>query len=280
MRIGYAAIPHNKKLLPVTSKKSARETMLRLMNVANYTKGLGIDFYRIPANISPRENLDQIDEARNDIRELGRMFRQMDIRTCFHTTYFCILNTLVPGVLEKSVAELRCLSLYDSYAGGGNHIEIHAGGTYGNREAAIERFISRALGLDDEIFRMLRVENEEHAGKVGTVEDLDRINAETGIPLLFDVAHYRINPREKHEPIYEVMGRFLSTWREADTYPVLHYSTTLPDSGTHMPVDPADFMKVMEELRGLGFDVMLETKEKEKDVLKLKSYMRHHPLPV
>ena len=76
LRIGFAAIPLNKKLLPVTSKKSARETVLRLMNVADYVAGLGIDFYRIPANISPYESLEQIEEAKEEIRELGAMFRQ------------------------------------------------------------------------------------------------------------------------------------------------------------------------------------------------------------
>ena len=61
---------------------------------------------------------------------------------------------------------------------------------------AIRRFIDRALGLDEYVFRMLRLENEEHPGKIGTVDELKSINRETGIPLLFDVAHYRVNPLE------------------------------------------------------------------------------------
>jgi UV DNA damage endonuclease len=279
LRIGYAAIPHNRKLLPVTSRKSALETMQRLMNVAKYNGSLGIDFYRIPANISPYESLEQIEEAREDVERLGQLFRELDIRTAFHMTYYCILNTPDPGVLEKSIDELRCLCLYDRYAGGGNHIEIHGGGTYGDREAATRRLIGRMLGLDDDIFRMLRLENDEHAGKVGTIEDLERVHRETGVPLIFDVAHYRINPRERREPIRDIVSRFLATWQGAGTCPVLHYSTTRPHAGAHLPVDPADFRDVLGELSGLVFDVMLETKEKEKDVLKVKSYLRRHPLP-
>lgn len=278
MRIGFAAIPLNKKLLPVTSKKSARETVLRLMNVADYVAGLGIDFYRIPANISPYESLEQIDEAKDLIRELGARFRKLDIRTCFHVTYYCILNSPERTVIDSAIKELECLAAFDRYAGGGNHIEIHAGGSYGDRESAISRFIDRALSLDEYIFRMLRLENEEHPGKIGTINELGLINRETGIPLLFDVAHYRVNPLEQALPPRGIVEEFLSTWHGATTYPVLHYSTTCPDSGTHLPVDPAGFRDYVESLHGLGFDVMLETKEKEKDVLKVRRYMHGRPI--
>lgn len=278
MRIGFAAIPLNKKLLPVTSRKSARETMLRLMNVADYVAGLGIDFYRIPANISPYESLEQIEEAKEVIRELGAMFRKYDIRTCFHVTYFCILNSPDSRVVDSSVKELECLAAFDRYAGGGNHIEIHAGGAYGDRGAAIRRFIDRALCLDDYVFRMLRLENEEHAGKIGTIDELKLINRETGIPLLFDLAHYRVNPIEQDLPLRGIVEEFLTTWHEATTYPVLHYSTTSLESGTHLPVDPAGFWEYVELLHGLGFDMMLETKEKEKDVIKVKRYRQSRPV--
>jgi UV DNA damage endonuclease len=260
VRIGFAAIPFNQKLLPVTSKKSARESALRLMRVADYAGSLGIDFYRIPANISPYDSLGQVDEAREEIRELGVLFRRLDIRTCFHVTYFCILNSPVPCVVEKSIGELECLAAFDRHMGGGNHIELHAGGAYGDRETAIGRFIDRALGLDDYVFRMLRLENEEHAGKIGTVSELERINRETGIPLLFDVAHYRVNRMEARRPPREIVEEFLATWRGATTFPDLHYSTTAVDSGTHLPVNPAEFWQYIEELHGLEFDVMLETK--------------------
>jgi UV DNA damage endonuclease len=175
-------------------------------------------------------------------------------------------------VIEKSIAELQCLCLYDRYAGGGNHIEIHTGGVYGDRTASIGRFIDRALALDDEIFKMLRLENEEHAGKAGTVEELEYINRETGIPLLFDVAHYRVNPMELKKPLRGIVELFLETWKGASTFPEMHYSTIQGTSGKHLPVDPADFWDYIEELHGLRFDVMLETKEKERDVLKVKSY--------
>ncbi|OPY27943.1 MAG: putative UV damage endonuclease [Methanocella sp. PtaU1.Bin125] len=127
---------------------------------------------------------------------------------------------------------------------------------------------------------MLRLENEEHAGKIGTIDELGLINRETGIPLLFDVAHYRVNPLEKGLPPRGIVEEFLATWEGATTYPVLHYSTTAPDSGTHLPVNPAEFWEYVESLHGLGFDMMLETKEKEEDVLKVKRYMRSKPITV
>ena len=274
MRIGFAAIPFEKRLLPVTSKKSAAETVERLKAVATYVSSLGIDFYRIPANIAPRESLESVEAAREQIKELGAMFRRLDIRTCFHVTYYCILNTPSREVLEKSLDELRCLCLFDRYAGGGNHIEIHAGGAYGDRESAIRRFISVSTGLNDEIFKMIRLENEEHPGKIGTINELVRINRETDIPLLFDVAHYRVNRLEEKQDVRDIVDDFLDTWKRAATFPVLHYSTTLPDKGTHLPVNPADFWAFVESLNPRSFDVMLETKEKEKDVLKVKTWKK------
>jgi UV DNA damage endonuclease len=272
MRIGFAAIPYDKKLLPVTSKSSARQTMERLIEVAAYVRGLGIDFYRIPANISPRESIESMEDARDKATELGRLFKSLDIRTCFHTTYYCILNSPKPEVLENAIKELECIRLYDEFAGGGNHIEIHAGGVYGDRKSSMERLIRNLLSLNEPIFKMLRLENEEHAGKLGTVDELWHIHRETGIPLLFDVAHYRVNPLENNWLAREIVSSFLDTWKGATTFPVLHYSTIQGRSGTHLPVDPLDFWAYVGELSGLRFDVMLETKEKERDVLKVKAY--------
>ncbi|WP_424357246.1 UV damage endonuclease UvsE [Methanocella sp. MCL-LM] len=276
MRIGFAAIPFDKRLLPVTSKKSAAETVERLKAVARFVSRLGIDFYRIPANISPRESLESIEEARDEIRALGDLFRKLNIRTCFHVTYYCILNSPNREVLEKSIDELRCLQLFDRYSGGGNHIELHAGGAYGEREAAIQRFITVVTSLEEDIFKLLRLENEEHPGKIGTVAELRQINRETDIPLLFDIAHYRVNPLEEKLRAREITDSFLYTWRAASTFPVLHYSTTLPTKGTHLPVDPSDFWSFVKSLEGLAFDIMLETKEKEKDVLKVKAWIKEH----
>jgi UV DNA damage endonuclease len=275
MRIGFAAIPYDKKLLPVTSKKSAGQTMERLADVAEYVHRLGIDFYRIPANISPHESLESLEEARDRIVGLGRQFRKLDIRTCFHVTYYCILNSPKPEVIENALKELQCLRIYDEYSGGGNHIEMHAGGVYGDRDRSLGRFIHNLLELDEPVFKMLRLENEEHAGKLGTVDELFRIHRETGIPLLFDEAHYRVNPLEKHLPVRDIVSSFLDTWNGASTFPVLHYSTIAAGVGTHLPVNAREFWDYVDILKGLRFDIMLETKEKERDVQKVKSYKKY-----
>ena len=279
MRIGFAAIPYDTKLLPVTSKKSARQTMERLEKVVKYVHGLGIDFYRIPANISPRDDMESLDEARDEIAELGALLRELDLRTCFHATYYCILNSPKPEVLENAVEELRCIAMYDELSGGGNHIEIHAGGAYGDRADSLGRFIRNVLRLDEDVFRMLRVENEEHAGKLGTVDELRHIHRETGIPLLFDVAHYEVNPLENDMPLRDIVSEFLDTWKGATTSPDLHYSTVRGGRGTHLPIDPQDFWEFIDGLCGLEFDVMLETKEKEKDVLKVKACRKDDTCP-
>lgn len=272
MRIWFAAIPYDTRILPMTSKKSATLAMERLTAVARYVHGLGIDFYRIPANISPHDSLESLEEAKSEIAKLVKLFRELDIRTCFHATYYCILNSPKQSVIDNAVEELRCICLYDRYAGGGNHIEIHAGGAYGDREASIRRFIDNVLRLDEPIFKMLRLENEEHAGKPGTVEELERIKRETGIPLLFDVAHYRVNPLEQNKPIRPIVESFLDTWKGATTFPDLHYSTTLKTSGAHLPVNPREFREFIDLLCGPMFDIMLETKEKEQDVIKVKAW--------
>ncbi len=273
MRIGFAAIPYEKKLLPVTSKKSARETMERLTEVAKYVNRLGIDFYRIPANIAPYDSLESLEDARDEIKQLGSIFKRLGIRTCFHVTYYCIMNSPKPAVIEKAIEELQCIYLYDRLAGGGNHIELHAGGVYGDRAGAMERFINNVMKLDERIFKMLRLENEEHAGKLGTVDELWHINRETGIPLLFDAAHYKVNPLEKNMPVRDIVESFIGTWKGATTFPELHYSTVRGGIGTHLPIDTGEFMDFVNKLCGLEFDVMLETKEKEKDVLKVKAYI-------
>jgi UV DNA damage endonuclease len=84
------------------------------------------------------------------------------------------------------------------------------------------------------------------------------------------VAHYTVNPLEKNMPVRDIVASFIETWNGATTFPELHYSTVKGGKGTHLPIDTCEFREYIDQLCGLEFDVMLETKEKEKDVLKVK----------
>lgn len=55
------------------------------------------------------------------------------------------------------------------------------------------------------------------------LKDCLEINAETGIPVLFDVLHHELN--NSGEGIRETFELFTPTWKEEDGIPMVDYST-------------------------------------------------------
>ena len=145
-------------------------------------------------------------------------------------------------------------------------IQIHVGGVYGDKEKSMKRFVERFEKLDEIIKRRLVIENDERRYRL---EDCLQINAETGIPVLFDVFHHEVN--NSGETIREAFDVFTKTWKKKDGIPMVDYGSQQIGElkGKHADsIDLENFKKLLEETTPLDFDIMLEIKDKEKSALK------------
>jgi UV DNA damage endonuclease len=74
-----------------------------------------------------------------------------------------------------------------------NKINIHVGGAYGDKEAALERFCENFELLSNSTKKRLVVENDDSPNEY-SVKDLIRgVHLKLGTPITFDYFHHKFN---------------------------------------------------------------------------------------
>lgn len=265
-----------------------------LESIFDYLGETGIRMYRMSSNLAPYATHpdmpqfhSQIDECREELTRVGARARQLDIRLSFHPGQYTVLNSPRADVAEAAMRDVVSQAdLLDAMGCGPEaRIVIHVGGVYGDRVAAIERFVERYTALPDAVQRRLVVENDEISY---SVMDTLAIHERTGVSLVWDILHHRINNPGNLE-VAEACRRCLATW-PAGQIPKIHYSSERIDQpqteqgedgvprvrrsnrpGQHDDwIDGADFITFMNEMGDARFDVMLEAKQKDLALLRLR----------
>ena len=237
---------------------------------------LGIGAFRIQSQLFPRmthpevsyklEDLEDVD-AIKDLLAATRSFAiQHDIRLSFHPDQFIMLSSPKEAVTTNSIRELESQASW-ARAVGADVINIHAGGVYGDKKLALERFRSAFLDLPEEISCRLTVENDDISY---TVRDLLPVCGELSIPLVYDIHHHRCNPDGLSvEEATELAGE---TWAASGREQYCHISSPRNGwcDGNQRPhadyIDPGDVPQFWLK-RTMTVDV--EAKAKELAVIRL-----------
>jgi len=243
-----------------------------------YCRDHGIGAFRInsqilPLKTHPRFGYDLIDlpegrDARDRFRDAGDFARRHDLRTSFHPDQFILLSSPDPAVSERSVADLAYQAEVAEWVGA-DVINIHAGGVYGDKPAALARLADRVDRLPPAVRTRLTLENDDRSY---TVSDLLPVCRRLGLPLVYDVHHHRCLPDGLDTAA--ATRAAVATW---DREPLFHLSS--PAAGWagrdprphHDFVDPADFPAVW---KTLDLTVEVEAKAKERAVRRLMRDLR------
>jgi UV DNA damage endonuclease len=246
-----------------------------------FCAGNGIGCFRIQSQILPLKTHPQQGYAMSQLpdgeeivrrfRDCGTFARGANLRTCFHPDQFVVLNSPRPEVVEASVRELEYQAEVAEWVGA-DVLNIHAGGSYGDKPRALAEFARNLARLSPAARRRLTVENDD---KSYTPADLLPLCRAEGLPLVYDVHHHRCHPDGLTED--EATELALATW---DREPLFHLSSPLcgwpgPKPERHHDfIDPSDFPQSW-----LAHDltVEIEAKAKELAVLKLMLELRDTP---
>ena len=101
-----------------------------------------------------------------------------------------------PEVVASASAELEYQGLLAQLVGA-DTINLHVGGAYGDKPAALARFSRSFSRLSYRVRRRLSVENDDTSY---TVRDLLPLCGALSIPLVYDVHHHRCLPLQKDYP--------------------------------------------------------------------------------
>ncbi len=196
-------------------------------------------------------------------RACGRLARKLGIRLLFHPDQFIVLSSSDPGITRRSVADLVAQAEIAGWLGA-DVINIHAGGAYGDKAAALTRVARNIRRLPAAVRRRLTLENDE---RTYTPADLLPFCEAQKIPMVYDVHHHRCQPDGLS--IAEATRRALATWNRE---PVLHLSSPREGWRGPKPSRHHDFIAVGDFpacWRKLNATVEVEAKAKELAVERL-----------
>ena len=265
------------------SEPHLRVSIGYLEAIFDYLAAQDIRMYRISSDIAPYATHPdlpqfhgQIAECQEALARLGAMARQRDIRLSMHPAQYVVLNSPHVHVAEAATRDLVHHADFLDALGCGPEAKIilHVGGVYGDREAAMERFVARYAALPEAVHRRLVLENDEVSYSVA---DTLSIQARTGVN----------NPAEL--PEVEACQRCLATW-PAGQMPKIHFSSPRGMPAADQPkdhgaasgkrpgrpgqhddwIDEDEFVTFMTAMNGARFDVMLEAKQKDLALLRLR----------
>ncbi len=207
-------------------------------------------------------------------RRLGDFIKKHGMRISMHPDQFVVLNSPDERIVRNSIAELvyqatvMDLMGLDSTA----KLQIHAGGVYGDKPSALKRFIQTYQTLPENVKARLVVENDD---RLYSLRDCLELNAETGIPILFDNFHHEC--LHHGEPMAEALQLAAGTWHpQHDGVLMMDYSSQSPGDrkGKHVTSIETDlFREFLTHLHGLDVDIMLEIKDKEASCLRARQVL-------
>jgi UV DNA damage endonuclease len=282
------------------SKPHLSVSLAYLRDVFAYLRQIDVHMYRLSSDLAPYvthpdlpQFHNQIDECADELATLGQIARQDGLRLSFHPGAFVVLNSPDEAVVAKTIADLEAQTRILDRMGLGPEavINTHVGGVYGDKQAAIDRFVERHRSLPEAVRQRLVLENDERSFDIG---DTYAIHQQTGIRLVFDQLHHLCNPAPDMS-LETALGLALSTW-PADQTPKIHFSTphtamisgeTRDESGRKRRtlreprlsqhadlIDPFAFIALCRAASDdRDFDVMLECKAKDVALLRLRRHL-------
>jgi len=234
---------------------------------------LGIGAFRIMSPLFPRMTHPEVGYELEDLPQAETISERLsatrtfatghDIRLSFHPDQFVVLSSPHAHVVENSVRELEYHAFLAGMVGA-DVINIHGGGVYGDKAAALARFAEAFKRLPENVAARLSVENDDVSY---TVADLLPMCTDLGLPLVYDVHHHRCNPDGLGE--CEATDLTAATWRGREPY--CHLSSPREGwQGNPKPhADYIDMADVPECWRGRTMTVDVEAKAKELAVVRL-----------
>ncbi len=264
-----------KKTFMERGKAYASELALKnvqdLLRIVDWNLEHGFGLFRISSDLFPWASEYRISELPDfpDIRATLEAIGSRPIRLTVHPGPF---NHLAGQgkVLDNTVKDLEYhADLFDLMGLKPSHwnkINIHLGGTYGDKPATIARFCQNFGKLSENLRARLTVENDDRPS-LYSVRDLVPVHETIGTPIVFDYFHYSLHPDGLTEE--EAFRMAYNTW---DVRPVFHYSNSRRDYE-----DPraraeahADWLYTPANTYGKPVDIVFESKMKELSILRLR----------
>lgn len=263
-RVGDLAVQNSADLLPILE----------------WNQKNGIRFFRIGSGMFPfmdhpdlRYGLEDLSQTHRDavtaaLARAGAYGRAHGMRlSCHPGPYTCIASP-DPQTVSKSILCLEMHSLIADLLGYGPEfaINIHVGGTYGDKSGTAQRFCRNFSSLPQTLQNRITLENDDKESMWSLSDLHSYIWKECGVKLVLDIHHHRFCNRE---PVTEAASLAFETWNGFLEIPKIHYSESKPNS---RPQAHSDYIQYpIPDLGDREYDVMIEAKAKDLALLRYRT---------
>ena len=247
-----------------------------LVQAVQTVQHLGIGAFRIMSPLFPRMTHPEVGYSLDDLPDGDRIGNNLsvvrsfahlhDIRLSFHPDQFVVLSSPHPRVVANSIRELEYQARL-AEAVGADVINLHAGGVYGDKLSALQRFCGVFTDLPGNVRSRLTLENDDVSY---TVSDLLPVCDKLAIPLVYDVHHHRCKPDGLS--VEEATGLAGVTWQRQGREQYCHLSSPKAGWGGGNPKPHADYINpedMPDCWRERTMTVDIEAKAKELAVIQL-----------
>ncbi|MGD9643356.1 MAG: UV DNA damage repair endonuclease UvsE [Elusimicrobiales bacterium] len=199
----------------------------------------------------------------------GRQAKELGLRLTFHPDQFVLLSSPTENVTAASLLELEYQAEAAEWTGA-DVINIHGGGAYGDKPAALGRLAAALKRLSRRARSRLALENDD---RTYSPADLLPFCSEHGLPFVYDVHHHRCLPDGLS--IEEATRQALATWGGRE--PLFHLSSPREGWKSSDPRPHHDYIDIKDFpacWRKLDITVEVEAKAKETAIARLRRELK------
>lgn len=274
-------LPRNQQLIKLS--EICQHNVSNLLLALETVQRLGIGAFRIMSPLFPRMthpevgySMEQLPDGETILATLETcriVAQEHKVRLSFHPDQFVVLSSPTPAVVDNSAQELD----YHGWLAdrlGVDLINIHAGGVYGDKQAALQRLGETLNLLPESVRSRLTLENDDVSY---TPLDLLSFCNKHAIPLVYDVHHHRCNPDGL--TVEEATAEAAHTWEQSGREQYCHISSPKTGWKSTNPKPHADYINLEDfpdcwYRRTMTVDV--EAKAKELAVIRLMKELQAH----
>ncbi|MCA1060963.1 UV DNA damage repair endonuclease UvsE [Rossellomorea aquimaris] len=270
----YTELPRNERmdrLKEVTALNLEHTKRILYLCAAHEIKLYRLSSSLVPLATHPEVEWDFYSPFQHEWKELGDQIKEFGIRSSFHPNQFTLFTSPKEHVTDNAVKDMVYHYRMLEYMGieKKSVINIHIGGSYGDKEATLVRFHENLKSLPLDVKEIMTLENDD---KTYTVNETLGVCEKEDIPMVLDIHHHEANPGDV--PLEDQLERIFATWDRRDLVPKIHISSPKSEKAFRSHADLVDpefvegFFKTLKKM-DQDVDFMVEAKHKDQAMLQL-----------
>lgn len=260
----------------------ALQNIQDLLTILRWNVDNDIRIFRMSSSLFPWmseyrfQDLPQYDLILHELQQVGQYVLTNDLRVGFHPGQFCVLPSPTPKVVDATIDELdkhaEILDLMGLPINYKYSLNIHVGGSYGDKSATLRRFCTNWLRLSESTQRRLVIENDDKPNQYSVQDLYNGLHRHIGIPITFDFFHHLFCTGDLD---MESAARLAASTWPTNIRPLAHYSSSrrINEDSTSKAPSHADYLYESMPSYSSMFDIEIEAKAKELALIK---YIKEH----